>query len=129
MHLPGRPQCVLSSADVAVLAATAIISGCTVRVADMTVASTKNYNINSSTFVKGARVIGEDNYPVIIFPFGIPNMKTAMDVAIQKDKCAVGLSDVVMSQLNHSLLVGLVGYRVEGDLIIDTTLPGCASRV
>lgn len=48
---------------------------------------------------------------------------------IQKGKCAVGLSDVVMNQLNHSFLVGLVGYRVEGDLIIDTTLPGCASRV
>ena len=119
----------MKKAVIAVLAATAIISGCTVRVADMTVASTKNYNINSSKFVKGKRVTGEDNYPVIIFPTGIPNMKTAMDVAIQKDKCAVGLSDVVMSQLNHSFLVGLVGYRVEGDLIIDTTLPGCASRV
>lgn len=112
----------------AVIAAAAVMSGCTVRVADMTVASTKNYNINSSKFVKGARVIGEDNYPVIIFPTGIPNMKTAMDHAIQKDECAVGLTDVVMSQLNHSFLFGMIGFRVEGDLIIDTSRPGCERR-
>ncbi|APO81775.1 MULTISPECIES: hypothetical protein [Pseudomonas] len=111
-----------------VIVAAAVASGCTVRVADMTVASTKNYNINSSKFVKGSRVTGEDTYPVILFPFGIPNMKTAMDNAIQKDGCAVGLSDVVMSQLNHAFLVGSIGYRVEGDLIIDTSRPGCEKR-
>ena len=105
------------------------LSGCSIRVADMTVASTKNYNINAGKFTKGARVIGEDNYPVIIFPIGIPNMKTAMDNAIQKDRCAVGLSDVVMSQLNHSFLFGKIGYRVEGDLIIDNSLPGCADHI
>ena len=66
----------------AVIAASAVMSGCTVRVADMTVASTKNYNINSSKFVKGARVIGEDNYPVIIFPTGIPNMKTTIAIIV-----------------------------------------------
>ncbi|MND24839.1 hypothetical protein D3C76_653020 [compost metagenome] len=118
----------MKKAVLAVIAAAAIVSGCTVRVADMTVASTKNYNINSSKFVKGARVIGEDNYPVIIFPTGIPNMKTAMDHAIQKDECAVGLTDVVMSQLNHSFLFGMIGFRVEGDLIIDTSRPGCERR-
>ncbi|WP_286776488.1 MULTISPECIES: hypothetical protein [Pseudomonas] len=118
----------MKKAVLAVIAAAAIVSGCTVRVADMTVASTKNYNLNSSKFVKGARVIGEDNYPVIIFPTGIPNMKTAMDHAIQKDECAVGLTDVVMSQLNHSFLFGMIGFRVEGDLIIDTSRPGCERR-
>ncbi|MBF8805398.1 hypothetical protein LG197_26910 [Pseudomonas asiatica] len=118
----------MKKAVLAVIAAAAIVSGCTVRVADMTVASTKNYNINSSKFVKGPRVIGEDNYPVIIFPTGIPNMKTAMDHAIQKDECAVGLTDVVMSQLNHSFLFGMIGFRVEGDLIIDTSRPGCERR-
>lgn len=118
----------MKKAALAVIAAAAIVSGCTVRVANMTVASTKNYNINSSKFVKGKRVIGEDTYPVILFPTGIPNMKTAMDHAIQKDACAVGLSDVVMSQLNHSFIVGVIGFRVEGDLIIDTSRPGCESH-
>jgi hypothetical protein len=106
-----------------------IVSGCTIRVADLTVGSTKNYNINSTEFIKGPRVTGEDTYPVILFPLGIPNMKTAIDKAIEKDECAVGLSDLVISQLNHSFLIGSIGYRAEGNLIIDRGLPGCAKRV
>ncbi|MGQ7959912.1 hypothetical protein ACUTAF_19705 [Pseudomonas sp. SP16.1] len=112
----------------AVIMGAVVASGCTVRVADMTVGSTKNYNINSAKFVKGKRVTGEDTYPVILFPLGIPNVKTAMDNAIEQDKCAVGLTDVVVSQLNHSFLVGTIGYRIEGDLIIDATQPGCDRR-
>lgn len=84
----------------AVVIGSVALSGCTIRVADMTVASSKNYNINAGKFTKGVRVIGEDRYPVVIIPFGLPNIKTAMDNAIQKDRCAVGLSDVVMSQLS-----------------------------
>lgn len=102
-----------------------LLSGCTIRVADMTVASTKNYNINSNKFVNGKRVTGEDKNPVIIFPLGIPNVKTAMDNAIQQDKCVVGLTDVVVSQLNHSFLFGTFGWRVEGTQIIDRGQPGC----
>ncbi|WP_312963911.1 hypothetical protein [Stutzerimonas nitrititolerans] len=105
-----------------------IASGCTVRVADMTVGSTKNYNLNAAKFVKGPRVIGEDSYPVILVPLGIPNMKTAIDKAIEKDKCAVGLSDLVISQLNHSFLFGKIGMRAEGNLIIDASQPGCTGR-
>lgn len=109
---------------VAVLSALTL-SACTVRVADMTVASTKNYNINAAKFVKGQRVKGEDTYPVILFPIGIPNVKTAMDKAIETDSCAVGLTDVVVTQLNHAFIFGSIGFRVEGDQIIDTTMPGC----
>ncbi|WP_259678784.1 hypothetical protein, partial [Klebsiella pneumoniae] len=78
-----------------------LLSGCTVRVADLTVASTKNYNLNGGKFYKGKRVTAEDSYPVIIFPLGIPNVKTAADRAIEKDRCAVGLSDVVVTQLKE----------------------------
>lgn len=118
----------MKKAVLAMILGSLAVSGCTVRVADMTVGSTKNYNINAAKFLKGKRVTGEDTYPVILFPLGIPNVKTAMDNAIEQDKCAVGLSDVVVSQLNHSFLVGKIGYRIEGDLIIDTTQPGCGGR-
>jgi len=68
---------------VSVLAMSTIaFTGCSVRMADMTVASTKNYNLNSNQFVKGERVKGEDKVPVILFPLGIPNFKTAVDRAI-----------------------------------------------
>jgi len=106
-----------------------LISGCATRVADMTVGSSKNYNINSTQFVKGKRVTGQDVAPVILFPFGIPHMKTAMDKAIEQDPCAVGLTDVVITHLNQSFLIGRIGWRVEGDLIIDGNLPGCQSRL
>lgn len=106
-----------------------LLSGCSVRVADMTVGSTKNVNMNSGKFVKGNRVKGEDKAAVVLFPLGIPNVKTAMDRAIEKDKCAVGLSDVVITQLNHSFIFGAIGYRVEGDLVIDQGKPGCESHI
>ncbi|WP_435929974.1 hypothetical protein [Dryocola sp. BD613] len=105
-----------------------LLSGCTVRVADMTVGSTKNYNLNAARFEKGQRVIGEDKAPIVIFPLGIPSVKTAMDRAIEKDKCAVGLSDVVIYQLNHAFVFGTFGYRVEGTQIIDKSQRGCENN-
>ena len=110
---------------VAILAGSIMASGCAVRIADITVGSTKNYDINSKSFIKGDRVVGEDTAPVFLFPLGIPNLKSAVDDAIEKDRCAVGLSDLVITQLNQAFLIGRIGYRVEGDLIIDQSQPGC----
>jgi len=102
-----------------------LLTGCSARVADMTVASTKNYNLNSNQFVKGARVTGEDSAAVVIFPLGIPNVKTAMDRAIEKNRCAVALSDVVVTQFTYAFLVGKFGYTIEGTQVIDRSQPGC----
>ncbi|KFD19704.1 hypothetical protein GTPT_1635 [Tatumella ptyseos ATCC 33301] len=103
----------------------ALLSGCSARVADLTIGSTKNYDINSNHFIKGARVTGEDSAPVVIFPLGIPNVKTAIDNAIEKDKCSVALSDLVVTQYNHSFLFGKFGFIVEGNQVIDRSQPGC----
>lgn len=116
-------------AIVALLAGAVMMSGCAVRVADMTVGSTKNYDLNSQSFVKGSRVEGDDIVPVFLFPLGIPNVKSAVDDAIEKDRCAVGLSDLVITQLNQSFLIGRIGYRVEGDLILDQGQPGCENAI
>ncbi|PKH35612.1 hypothetical protein [Acinetobacter radioresistens] len=110
---------------IALAASTIAITGCTMRIADMTVASTKNYNLNSNEFIKGERVTGEDKVPVILFPLGIPNFKTAIDRAIEKNPCSVALSDVVITQLNQAFLVGQIGYRVEGSQVIDLSQPNC----
>lgn len=118
----------MKKALIAIILGAVAVSGCSMRVADMTVGSTKNYNINSAMFVKGPRVTGEDKYPVILFPLGIPNLKTAVDRAIEQDKCAVALSDMVITQLNHSFLIGTIGIRAEGNLIIDAGQPGCERR-
>lgn len=102
-----------------------MLGGCSSQVADLTVASTKNYNLNSNNFVKGARVTAEDSVPVVIFPLGIPNVKTAIDRAIEKNRCSVALSDVVVTQFNHSFLFGKFGFFIEGTQVIDRGQPGC----
>lgn len=109
----------------ALTASTLTFTGCAIRMADMTIASTKNYNLNSNQFVKGQRVIGEDKVPVVLLPLGIPNFKTAIDKAIEKNRCAVALSDVVITQLNQAFIFGQIGYRVEGTQIIDHSQPEC----
>jgi len=119
----------MKKAALAVILGAFMVSGCATRVADMTVGSSKNYNINSSKFIKGKRVTGEDTAAVFLFPLGIPNVKTAMDNAIEQDTCAVGLTDVVITHLNQAFLVGRIGWRIEGDLILDGGQPGCQDRV
>lgn len=108
------------------------LSGCSIRMMDLTVGSSKNFDLNSGNLQKGERIVGEDSVPVfLMIPFGTPNMKEAVDNAIEKEHCAVGLSDVVITQNNHTLLmlVGSLGYEVEGNLIIDASKPGCENKI
>jgi len=51
-----------------------------------------------------------------------------MDKAIEQDKCAVGLADVVVRTVNYSFLIGAIGHEVEGSLIIDASQLGCEHR-
>ncbi|MNO23685.1 hypothetical protein D3C76_134910 [compost metagenome] len=107
------------------LAAAATLSGCTMRIADLTVASSKNVNLNSGALTEGRRVTGSDSVAVVLFPLGFPNMEEAIDRAIEKDKCAVGLSDVVIGQEAFAFIVGYQAINVEGNLLIDAAKPGC----
>lgn len=102
-----------------------MITGCATRIADLTVVSTKNFNMNSGNFGKGERVVGKSNIPVVIFPLGVPNLKEAVDNAIEKNACAVGLSNVVIYNYNYSFFFGVTGISVKGDLIVDNNQPGC----
>lgn len=101
------------------------LSGCSIRMLDLTVASTKNYNLNSNQFEKGERVKAVHAVPVVIIPLGHVNIKTAVDRAIEQNPCAVALADVVVTTLNQSFFFGRVGYRVEGNLILDRAQPNC----
>ena len=64
---------------------------------------------------------------MILFPIGIPNIKSTVDNAIKQDNCAIGLSGMIISQLNHSFLIDKFSYRAEDDLIIDTARPECGN--
>ena len=113
----------------AVVLATLLSTGCAQRVADFTLASTKNVDLNNGDFVKGKRVTGEDSKPIILVPIGIPSIKEAADQAIEQDTCAVALSDVTADSEFFSFFFGYVKYKVEGDLVIDKSRPGCEKYV
>lgn len=104
-----------------------LLSGCALPFANMTVASTKNFYINSGKLITGNRVTGEDYYPIfLIFRLGQPSMQAAMMRAIDTNKCAVGLTNVEVKYTNM-ILFGHDGYSVTGNLLLDPTLSGCGS--
>ena len=107
------------------LLATLFTTGCAQRIADFTLASTKNVDLNNGQFVKGKRVEGEDTKAIILVPLGTPSVKEAADRAIENDPCAVALTDVTADSEFFSFLVRYVKYKVEGDLVIDTSRDGC----
>ncbi len=64
---------------------------------------------------KGERVTGEDCVPVILFPMGIPNMKEAIDRAIESAGPEFdALVDGVVYHKNYSFLFGQICYTIEG---------------
>ena len=93
-----------------------LLGGCAVRVGDFTVASTKNIGQLS---LKGDKVEGEDcaNNLLGLIPISgpmMPNLKTAVDRALERAKGDV-LADAVVSE---SLIVTIIFnqhcYKAEG---------------
>lgn len=96
-----------------------LFGSCTHRLTDFTVISTKNVPIGSTqeVFKKGTtRVKGQHvAHTVLIIPLGTPNMKEAIDRAIEQTPGAVGLVDgVVKSSGWTCLFYGQNKYIVEG---------------
>lgn len=115
-----------------ITAITSIIfnSGCVNRVGDFTVASTKNIKVSEKLLTEGNRVKGSDWRFIPLVPIlGVPNMKEAVDEAIETDRCAVGLSDVVVESGWFYLYLGALWYNVEGNLIIDKSKIGCENWI
>jgi hypothetical protein len=90
------------------------LSGCTVRLADFTVATTRNTLITEG-LPTGPRTQGEDCVPVVLIPLGQPNLKSALDNALDNAGAQYdAMRDVVISHSNHSFLFGKVCFEVEG---------------
>lgn len=93
--------------------ATFSLGGCSMRITDFTVISTKNVNIPAKQ--QASRVTGNDCVIVFLIPFGIPNLKTAIDKAIESAGPGYdALIDGVAYIDNKSFLFGQECYRVEG---------------
>jgi LysM repeat protein len=97
-------------------------SSCTHRLTDFTVISTKNYPIeeNRNLKVENTRVKGKDlKHTVLFIPLGVPNLKEALDKAIEKTPGCVGLANGVVKSSGWSvLLYGQSSYIVEGNPIV-----------
>lgn len=96
----------------AAVLATLALSGCVQRVADFTALSSRNANIPGD---RGERVEGEDMATIILFfPTGQPNLKTAVDRAIEKGGGDLLVDGVISQKCWDVLLFGQCGYVVEG---------------
>ncbi len=102
------------------LAVSCITWGCTTRVADLTIVSTKNLDLADAKSLdakKGQRFKGEDCVFIFIIPWGVPNLEKAVDQALQK-----GNGNVMVDQVSYSKFfsLGLIGQHcleVEGAVL------------
>lgn len=101
--------------------------GCTTRLVDFTAISTKNVDWSKSTLFRRAktRVQGEDKvHIIVIIPTGVPNMKEAIDRAIESTPGGVALMDGVVTRKAWYIpyIYGQSSFVVEGTPLIDPTL-------
>lgn len=90
------------------------VTGCVTRVTDFTVISTKNQSATDG-YQRAMRVTGSDCVPVIFGPIGTPNLKNAIDNAIEEGGPGYdALVDGVISTHNKSFLFGSYCYEVKG---------------
>lgn len=104
-----------------------LFSGCTTRLGDFTVISTKTIDWSRSNTLKKAkvRVDGEDIAHWIIFlPTGSPTIDEAVDNAIESIPGAVALIDAALYSRFWWIpyIYGQQGYIIEGTPLIDTSL-------
>jgi len=103
--------------------------GCTTRLVDFTMISTKNVDLTKGASFRRAqsRVEGIDKVSIIIIiPTGTPNMKEAIDRAIESVPGAVALMDGVVTQKLWYIpyIYGESMFIVEGTPLVDPSLAG-----
>jgi hypothetical protein len=106
--------------------------GCTTRIVDYTLLSTKNVDLSKAgTFKRGPnRVTGVDSQMIIVLipNRGPANLKAAVDDAIESVPGAVALVDgVVYSRNWNAIVVGENAIIAEGTPLIDPSIPGAAA--
>ena len=100
---------------VAILASAFI--GCTQRIGDFTLISTKNVDIGGKYKKLDGRFVGEDKRGEIIgIPLGLPNLKTAVDNCIENGKGELVTNAVLDFSYWTAILYGERKYTVTGDV-------------
>ena len=98
-------------------------SSCTTRLLDFTVISSKNTDMTVPASAKGDRVEGKDSVPIILVPLGTPNLKEAVDRAIESAGPQYdALIDGVLYYKYIYFLFGKAEYIVEGTPVISSQI-------
>lgn len=91
------------------------LAGCTTRLVDFTAISTKNIKLPSAT--QASRAEGKDCvYMILSIPTGTPNMKEAIDRAIESGgrEYDALVDGVLFHTFWHAILLGEMCYKIEG---------------
>lgn len=93
-----------------------MLSGCTTRIGDFTLMSTKNVNI-SDKYVKVGNFESDDlAWMIIVIPTGFPNFKTAVDNILDENGGELLTNAVLSSYQAWFVLAGQYGYKIKGDV-------------
>jgi hypothetical protein len=100
---------------------TLLFTGCSVRVADLTLVSTKNIDLSDTQLDarKGQRYKGEDCRFILLslIPLGFPNMEEAVDKALEQGHGNV-MVDEVTEYENIWVVLGTIScIKVEGTVL------------
>ncbi len=103
------------------LSTTLLFSGCSVRVANLNLVSTKNIDLSDTGLDarKGQRYKGEDCRFVLLglIPFGLPNLEEAVDKALEAGNGNVMVDEVTEYKNIWYLIGGLICIEVEGTVL------------
>ncbi len=98
-----------------------MMSSCSIRVADLTMVSTKNIDLSDTQLDarKGHRQTGEDcRFRLLGLPiFGLPNMEEAVDKALEKGKGNVMVDEVTEYKFIWVVLGDILCINVEGTVL------------
>ena len=96
-------------------------TGCSTRIADMTVITTRMVALDRVDLDKlptKRRVAGESTrWVILIIPLGFPTIKEAVDDALDKGGGDLMTDAVVTSEGWTAILFGLTRLKVEGDVV------------
>ena len=102
-----------------------LISGCTTRIADLTLISTKNIDLSNAALDmrKGQRVKGEDCKIALLglIPLGTPNLEAAVDDALVKGNGNVMVDQVSYHKGIYFILASQSCIQVEGTVLNAST--------
>lgn len=111
----------LSRTFLLVLAAGLFLNGCTARIADLTLVSTKNIDLSDTHLDArtGQRQTGEDCGFILLdlIPLHWPNLKEAVDQALEKGKGNVMVDQVTELKSAWFIIGSQRCFKVEGTVL------------